>query len=232
MKNNYNDIIDIILTFINEKSLQENIVMGGSIVPYLISNKESSDFISDFYILVNEKRIKSVRKKIEKLSRIYLFDIISDSQDLTGKDYGFTIKYEDTSLGLFLFNTDKNNFIIKTYSCDDNKISLKTKLIPSFSLNKAIKQTTIDNKKILVLLPEFVLIEKELSDNYDRHDDTIILLKKICDEEIISLIRSDVQKTKIKVITKKIKSNDVFINILLFILFIIIILIAYICFKK
>lgn len=205
MKNNYNDIIDIILTFINEKDLKENIVMGGSIVPYLISNKESNDFISDFYILVNEKKIKSVRKKIEKLSRIYLFDIISDSCDLTGKEYGFMIKYEDTSLGLFPFNVDKNNFIIKTYSCDSNKISLKTKVIPNFTLNKAIKQTTLDNKKILVLLPEFLLIEKELSDNYDNHDDAIILLKSICDEEIISLIRRDVQKTKINVITKKIK---------------------------
>ena len=35
MKNNYNDIIDIILTFIYE-DISDDIVIGGSLVPYLM----------------------------------------------------------------------------------------------------------------------------------------------------------------------------------------------------
>ena len=55
MKSNYNDIIDIILTFIKDEEIAKNILVSGSIVPYLISSKVSLGYHNDLYFLVQEK---------------------------------------------------------------------------------------------------------------------------------------------------------------------------------
>ena len=80
MNSNYNDIIDIILTFTSDEELSGDIAVSGSIVPYLVTNKESMEYHSDFYILVKNKKINLVRDKIKKLTKEYEFDFISDSK--------------------------------------------------------------------------------------------------------------------------------------------------------
>ena len=80
MKGNYNDIIDIILTLIQDDEIKDSIVISGSIVPYIISNEESYEHHTDFYILVEENKSNFIRDKLKKLSREYQFDIVSDSK--------------------------------------------------------------------------------------------------------------------------------------------------------
>ena len=67
MNGNYNDIIDIIITLIDDEEIANSIVVSGSIVPYIIMNKESYEYHTDFYVLVKEKKISNVRDKIKKL---------------------------------------------------------------------------------------------------------------------------------------------------------------------
>ena len=63
--------------------------------------KESSEFHSDFYILVKNKYMNEVRSKVKKLSKEFEFDIVSDSKDYSKEDYGFKIKYQGTTVGFF-----------------------------------------------------------------------------------------------------------------------------------
>ena len=235
MKSNYNDIIDIILTLINDKKIASEVVIGGSIVPYLITEEEPKNYISDFYILANLKEFDCIKAKLKKLSKIYLFDIVSDSKELIGKDYGFKIKYEDTCLGFFPYLTSNDNFILRTYFYDEkNKnISLKNKLIPNLTPNKIITKTKLGSKNILVMLPEFIFVEKQLSGNYSDFDDEVNkLLNKICDDEVVEIIRSDIEKSEIKINTYKVKNKNSFLNILLFLVLIIIFLVVFVCIKK
>ena len=69
MKGNYNDIIDIILTLIQDYEIQKSIAISGSIVPYLIMNIESKEYHNDFHILVKNKNMNYVRNKVKKLSK-------------------------------------------------------------------------------------------------------------------------------------------------------------------
>ena len=69
MNSNYNDIIDIILTLTDDEDISNNIAISGSIVPYLVTNKESLEYHSDFYILVKSKKIDLVRNKVRKLTK-------------------------------------------------------------------------------------------------------------------------------------------------------------------
>ena len=80
MNSNYNDIIDIILTLTDDEDISNNIAISGSIVPYLVTNKESLEYHSDFYILVKSKKIDLVRDKVRKLTKEYEFDFVSDSK--------------------------------------------------------------------------------------------------------------------------------------------------------
>ena len=80
MNSNYNDIIDIILTLTDDEDISNNIAISGSIVPYLVTNKESLEYHSDFYILVKSKKIDLVRNKVRNTY-------------LTGKDYKSFVKY-------------------------------------------------------------------------------------------------------------------------------------------
>ena len=66
MESNFNDIIDVILTFNKNEELSKNIAVSGSIVPYIVTNKESLECHTDFYFLVKHKKINDVRDIIKK----------------------------------------------------------------------------------------------------------------------------------------------------------------------
>lgn len=237
MKSNYNDIIDIILTLIDDEEIANSIAVSGSIVPYIICNKESFEYHTDFYILVKEKKIKMVREKIKKLSKEYQFDIVSDSKRYSKEDYGFKIKYENTTVGFFPYSLIDNIFSIKTYglSKDNMEVGLKTKIIPNVTKSSIIRLTKFTNNKTLrIMSPEFILADKEAREKEPGNPtkETMRLLNNISDESVLKVIRESVGNTKIKVQTRKLKENNTVLIIILSSLLMLLAIIAYICFKK
>ena len=223
MNSNYNDIIDIILTFTSDEELSGDIAVSGSIVPYLVTNKESLEYHSDFYILVKNKKINLVRDKIKKLTKEYEFDFISDSKKYSKEDYGFKVKYQGTTVGFFPYSLIDNNLTIKTYAINkDNKKSSVIRLI-NFS-----------KQKIRIMSPEFILADKETKEKRigNPTDETMYLLSKISDESVLKVIRESISNMEVKIDTKETKNNDYILVIILAALFILLLVVAYICFKK
>ena len=211
MKGNYNDIIDIILTLQKNETINKNIIISGSIVPYLLLNKESSENHTDLYILVNEQELSNVRKEMKKMSKEYLIDIISDSRKMNKTDYGFKMKYENTFIGFFPYEFLNNNFILKTYSINKNKteIALKTKSIPCLTKTILFRQIKFNNKSLTIMNPEYVLVDKESREKEPGNPtkETMNLLNKICDESILKVIRKSFIDSKIELKKENIKKN-------------------------
>ena len=236
MKSNYNDIIDIILTIIEDEEISKSIAVSGSIVPYLALRKESFEYHTDFYILVKEKKIDKVRNKIKKLSKEYAFDIVSDSNKYSKKDYGFKAKYENTSIGFFPYSIIDNTLTIKTYSFDDDKkVKLKRKTVPDVLKKDLIKLIQFDDEKIIrIMSPEYVLADKESREKevHNPTKETIELLNKISNVKALNRIRGAIRNEKVYITTKNKEENNLFLTIILIILVIILIFLAYVCFKK
>ena len=237
MKGNYNDIIDIILTLIQDYEIQKSIAISGSIVPYLIMNIESKEYHNDFHILVKNKNMNYVRNKVKKLSKEYAFDIVSDSKKYSKEDFGFKIKYQDTYVGFFPYSIIDNNLTLKTYAVENNNciISFKTKIIPNITKSCLIRNINFAKDNTLrIITPEFILINKESGETESDNsvDKTMHLLNKISDESILKIIRESIFESKVKIEEKKLIKNDNKINLILLFIFLILLTIAYICFKK
>lgn len=236
MKNNYNDIVDVILTFLEDDEIISNIAISGSIVPYLITEKESLEYHSDFYILVKNKKIDMVRKKIKDLTREYEFDIISDSKKYSKEDYGFKIKYQGTTIGFFPYSLVDNDLTIKTFAInkDGTKINLKRKVIPSVSKSSVIRLIKFGKGKIRIMSPEFILADKETKEQQPGNPttETMYLLNKISDESVLKVVRESFTNAKVKMITKDTNDNNNILIVILTILVILLLVVAYICFKK
>ncbi len=236
MNSNYNDIIDIILTLTSDEDMSNNIAISGSIVPYLVTAKESFEYHSDFYILMKNKKTDEVRKKIKELTKEYEFDIISDSKKYSKEDYGFKIKYQGTTVGFFPYSIINNDLTIKTYaiSKDGTKISLKKKVIPSVTKSSVIKMIRFAKTKIRIMTPEFILADKEIKEKNPGNptEETMYLLNKICDESVLKVVRESVSNTEVKINTKDTKNNNYILIIILSVLVVLLIAVAYICFKK
>lgn len=236
MKNNYNDIVDVILTFLEDDEIISNIAISGSVVPYLITEKESLEYHSDFYILVKNKKIDMVRKKIKDLTREYEFDIISDSKKYSKEDYGFKIKYQGTTIGFFPYSLVDNDLTIKTFAInkDGTKINLKRKVIPSVSKSSVIRLIKFGKGKIRIMSPEFILADKETKEQQPGNPttETMYLLNKISDESVLKVVRESFTNAKVKMITKDTNDNNNILIVILTILVILLLVVAYICFKK
>lgn len=236
MNGNYNDIIDVILTFNKDEEISKSIVVSGSIVPYLVLNKESLEQHTDFYFLVKSKNIDSIRKKVKKLSKVYQFDVIIDSKNYSSFDCGFKIKYNDTVIGFFPYSIIDNSFTIKTFSIsnDRKEIKLKTKTIPNVSKNSIIRLINFGGNTIRIMSPEFVLADKESRENQPGNPtvETMKLLNKLSDETVLEVLRKSVGEIVVKIDSKPLRRKNYILNILIFILLLLFILIAYICFKK
>ena len=236
MNSNYNDIIDIILTLADDENISNNIAISGSIVPYLVMEKESLETHTDFYILVKSKKMDFIRKKIEELTKEYEVDIIYDSKKYSKEDYGFKIKYQSTTVGFFPYSLLDNNLTIKTFAInkDNTKISLKTKVIPSVSKSSVIRSINFGRTKLRIMSPEFILADKEIRERAPGNptDETILLLNKISDESVLKAVRDSVSNTRVNIITKDKNDNNIILTAILVILVILLLVIAYICFKK
>ena len=236
MNSNYNDIGDIILTVALDEDIINNIAISGSIVPYLAMERESLEYHSDFYILVKNKKMDLVRRKIKELTKEYEFDIISDSKKYSKEDYGFKIKYQSTTVGLFPYSLIDNDLTIKTYSInkEETKINLKRKLIPSVSKSSVIRLIKFGKGKLRIMSPEFILADKEIKERNPGNptDETMRLLDKISDESVLKVVRESVSNTKVKITTKETTDNNIILTVILAILVVLLLIIAYICFKK
>ena len=237
MNGNYNDIIDIILTLIDDEQIRESITVSGSIVPYIVLNKESYEYHTDFYVLVKEKKINYVREKIKKLSKEYAFDVISDSKKYAKDDFGFKIKYEHTIVGFFPYSIIDNNLSIKTYSLnkENTKVKLKTKVIPNVTKSSVIRLVKFaKDKNLRIMTPEFILADKEAREKEPGNPtgETMRLLNKICDESVLKVVRDSVSNTEVKIRTKDVKEDNKPLIIILSVLVVLLIIVIYIVFKK
>lgn len=234
MNSNYNDIIDIILTLTEDEEIRNNVAVSGSIVPYLISNRESKEYHDDFYIYVKEKSIGSIRNKIKKLSKKYQMDIVADSIKCGGDDFGFKVKYQDTAIGFFPYSLIDNNLVIKTFNIDiENKeIKLKSKKIKGVYKDNIIRSIILSDKKIRIMSPEFILAQKEVKEKESDDKDYILLLNKIADPSVLKSVRESMLNMKVNIETKKIKDGISILSIILVLLLLTLIVIAFICFKK
>lgn len=236
MNNNFNDIIDVILTFYKDDEIKKDIIVYGSIVPYLIMNKESSNNISDFCFLARQSKIGNIRKRIKKLSLEYKFDIIYDSKKYSKKDYGLKIKYENTIIGFYPYSIIDNNLTIKTFSMskDETEIKLKTKIIPNISKSSVVRYISFDDElRVRILSPEFILanIETEEKKGREFEIETIKLLRNLSDESILHILRESISKMNINIDYKKKKKIDYGFMIIVFVLLVILAFLAYVCFK-
>lgn len=237
MKGNYNDIIDIILTLLDDEEVGKSLAISGSIVPYIIMNIESKEYHSDFCVLVKNKNINYVRNKVKKLSKEYAFDIVSDSRKYSKEDFGFKIKYQDTYAGFFPYSIIDNVLTIKTYSVENNNciMNFKTKTIPNITKSSFIRNISFAKDKTLrIITPEFILADKESRENEPSNfeDETMHLLNKISDESALKIIRESIFDAQIKITEKKLIKNDKILNVILLSIFLMLLIIAYICFKK
>ncbi len=237
MNSNYNDIIDIIITLIEDEEIKNSIVVSGSIVPYIVAGKESYEYHTDFYILVKEKKSDSIRRKIKKLSKEYQFDVISDSKRYSKDDYGFKIKYQNTTVGFFPYSLIDNNFKIKTYGVnkDNKEARLKTKIIPNVSKSSVIRLTKFtSDKNLRIMSPEFILADKQTREKEPGNptNETMRLLNNISDESVLKFVRQSVSNTKVKVQTKRIKQGNEVLIVILILAFVLLSIILYICLKK
>lgn len=237
MNSNFNDIIDVILTFNKYEELSKNIAVSGSIVPYIVTNKESFEYHSDFYFLVRQKKINNVRNVIRKLSKEYIFDIVSDSTKYSSNDYGFKIKYENTIIGFFPYSIVDNNFTIKTFSITKgkNEVGLKIKTIPNISKSSVIRYINFNgDRKIRIISPEFILANKEVNEKQPGNltSETIRFLRDLSDENVLQTLRENVSKMKVNIEHRKIKKFDYKFTLLVIFLVGILIFLTYKCFKK
>ena len=236
MNNNYNDIIDIILTLQDDSEIIDNIAVSGSIVPYLVMGKESLENHTDFYILVKNKKINNIRNKIKELSREYDFEIVTDSKKYSKEDYGFKIKYQSTVVGFFPYSLIDNNLTIKTYAInkDKTKINLKKKVIPEVSKSSVIRLIKFGNGKLRIMSPEYILADKETRERQVNNptDETIEMLGKIVDPSVLKVVRNSVSNTKVKMNELDTNENNAILVVILVALVLLLMIIAYICFKK
>lgn len=82
--------------------------------------------------------------------------------------------------------------------------------------------------------PEFILADKEMreKDPGNPTGETMYLLNKISDESVLKVVRDSVSNTQIKITTKETSDNNYILITILAVLFILLLVIAYICFKK
>lgn len=236
MNSNFNDIIDVILTFSKDDEIKKDIVVYGSIVPYLITNKESLNNILDFCFLVRKNRIDSIRKYLKKLSKDYKFDIIYDSKNYSNVDYGFNIKYENTIIGFFPYTIIDNNLTIRNFSIskDINEAKLKTKIISNVSKNSIIRYIKIsDDIKVRIASPEFILasIETEEKKGKECEIEILTFLRNLSDENILHALRESISKMRVNISYGRKKKIDYKFIIIVFILLMILAVLSYVCFK-
>ncbi len=199
MKSNYNDVIDLLLTIIEEEEVRKSILICGSIVPYIILGEESKEFHNDLYVYVKRNKIDLVRKELIKLSKKYELDIVSDTKKLGKYEFGFKIKYEDTIIGFFPYTLVNNKLTVKTYrvNTDEKKIEYKTKVLEDINKEDIIRSIMLSDKAIRIISPEYLLVDLEQKGEL-RNKTYIKRLANISDNSKIVKLRLSYANIKVE----------------------------------
>ncbi|MEG2351345.1 MAG: hypothetical protein RSA10_03455 [Bacilli bacterium] len=235
MKSNYNDIIDIILTLLNDEKIADNIAISGSIVPYLILNKESDFYHNDFNIFVKENSLSYVKKELKRLSKEYEFDIIIDSAKYANEDFGFKITYENTVAGFYPYTLKDNKLIIKTFSYDgkDKVIKQKEKVVSGVIKSDILRLITLNNDKtVRIMSPEYIKVDKEMKELTSEYDESLKMLDELCDYSVLKELRKKLQDSEIKITSSDIKQSNIKLVIICGALLLIMILIICVFLKR
>ena len=230
MKNNYNDVIDLLLTIVEDEEVRKSILICGSIVPYIILGEESKEYHNDLYIYVKRNKMDLVRKALIKLSKKYELDIVSDTKKLGKYEFGFKIKYEDTIIGFFPYTLINNKLTVKTYrvNTDEKKIEYKTKVLEEINKEDIIRLVMLSDKAIRIISPEYLLVD--LEQKGELHNKTYIKrLANISDNSKIVKLRLSHSNIKVDLENRNMVENTPFLNVLIVILFLILLIVGIIC---
>ena len=230
MKSNYNDVIDLLLTIVDNEEVRKSILICGSIVPYIILGEESKEYHNDLYVYVKRNKMDLVRKEIIKLSKKYELDIVSDTKKLGKYEFGFKIKYEDTIIGFFPYTLINNKLTVKTYrvNTDEKKIEYKTKVLEDINKEDIIRSTMLSDKAIRIISPEYLLVD--LEQKGELHNKTYIKrLTNISDNSKIVKLRIAYSNVKVDLETRNMVEKTPFLNVLIVILFLILLIVGIIC---
>lgn len=206
MNNNYKEVMDIILTFIDDEDIKDKLIYSGDIIPFLIKDKESNIYHNDFEIFVEFDDMQEVRNTMNSLSKEFDFEIIFDTNKVTTHDYGFRFKYDNTVVSVHPYTIKKNNLYIRSFSIssDLKRVVQKLKKIPNFDENEAFRILEIkENKVIKIITPEFLLADLESKDNTNK--EVIEMLYKISDKKLLKVVKKAIQKTEITIKEEEIK---------------------------
>ena len=206
MNNNYEEILDIILTFINEEDIKDKLIYSGDIIPFLIKNNKSDIYHNDFEIFVEFDDMPEVRKVMGGLSKEFDFEIIFDTDKVTTHDYGFRFKYDNTVVSVHPYTIKKNNLYIRSFSIstDLKRVIQKLKKIPNFNEREAFRTLELkDDKVIKIITPEFLLADLESKDSTNK--EIIEMLYKISDKKLLKIVKRAILKTEITIKEEEIK---------------------------
>lgn len=230
MKSNYNDVIDLLLTIVEDEEVRKSILICGSIVPYIILGEESKEYHNDLYIYVKRNKMDLVRKSLIKLSKKYELDIVSDTKKLGKYEFGFKIKYEDTIIGFFPYTLINNKLTVKTYrvNTDEKKIEYKTKVLEEINKEDIIRSVMLSDKAIRIISPEYLLVD--LEQKGELHNKTYIKrLANISDNSKIVKLRLSHSNIKVDLENRNMVEKTPFLNVLIVILFLILLIVGIIC---
>ncbi len=230
MKSNYNDVIDLLLTIIEDEEVRKSILICGSIVPYIILGEESKEYHNDLYVYVKRTKMDLVRKKLIKLSKKYELDIVSDTKKLGKYEFGFKIKYEDTIIGFFPYTLINNKLTVKTYrvNTDEKKIEYKTKTLESINKDDIIRAVMISDKTIRIISPEYLLVDLEQKGELNNKT-YIKRLSNISENSKILKLRNSYSNIKVDIENRNMIEKTPFLNILIVVLFVILLIVGILC---
>lgn len=206
MDGNYEDIIDIILTFQEEELIKDKLIYSGSFIPYLMDNVKTSDYIDDVRIFVNIKDIDSVRKELYRLSKIFMFDIVFDSIKLTENDYGFKFKYETTIVTVSPYSFKEKNLYFRTFLINNDlkTISQRQNKMQRFSETNFFRtQNLNEDDSIYINTPEFLLIKEQRKE--ESNIEIINILKCYTDKKLLNIVKKAFKNSEVKVKVAPIK---------------------------
>ncbi|MGE5456013.1 MAG: hypothetical protein ACM3O4_02800 [Ignavibacteriales bacterium] len=164
-KGNYSNIINILMSIIQDEELADIVFVSGGIVPWLVSKKDSKRNHSDIDLLVLQENMLKVRKFLRKYN---LYDASLDSlnyEDAEMVDYGVDTYIRDIPVGFYPYEQISDELIVqRSFSSTDvsGRKDLKVKEIPNMKVTDYLAKTTLPNGSVIGISSlEVVKVTKE-----------------------------------------------------------------------
>lgn len=164
-KGNYSNIINILMSIIQDEELADIVFVSGGIVPWLVSKKDSKRNHSDIDLLVLQENMLKVRKFLRKYN---LYDASLDSlnyEDAEMVDYGVDTCISGIPVGFYPYEQISDELIVqRSFSSTDvsGRKDLKVKEIPNMKVTDYLAKTTLPNGSVIGISSlEVVKVTKE-----------------------------------------------------------------------